>query len=274
MTSSHTFLKHSTAPAAPQTGLRYSVPVGLATRCDPSKCCAHADERRALQVEEQALKKEGKDAMAKKRLAELARELATLQDALHPLQLRYNKEHARMVELRELQAKRERLREDAKAAQQRNDLARMADLVHGAIPEIDARLRALREELPDDPMLSERIGVEEVAAVVARWTGIPVSRLQQTEVDKLVNLKEELHNRVVGQDGAVAAVADAVLRARAGIAAADRGASFLFLGPTGARPRRCWLLLLVRQRVLLRACCCRSGRPHVSNTLLVQLSHV
>jgi ATP-dependent Clp protease ATP-binding subunit ClpB len=186
-----------------------------------------------LQVEEAALKKETKDTMAKTRLREVAQEIAAMQDQLQPLQLRYKKEHERMVELRELQAKRERLKEDAKAARQRNDLARQADIVHGAIPEVDLRLKKLREGIPENPMLTEKIGPDEIAGVVARWTGIPVSRLRTSEVDKLINLKDELHKRVVGQDEAVAAVADAVLRSRAGIAATERGSSFLFLGPTG-----------------------------------------
>lgn len=132
-----------------------------------------------------------------------------------------------------MQAKREKLKEDAQVARQRNDLARTADIVHGAIPEVDAALKHLRESMPEDPMLSEKIGTEEIATVVSRWTGIPVSRLQKTEVEKLVNLKDELHKRVVGQEGAVAAVADAVLRSRAGLSATERGSSFLFLGPTG-----------------------------------------
>ena len=133
-----------------------------------------------------------------------------------------------------MQAQREQLRENVAYARQRNDLAREADLVHGAIPEVDAKLKQLRADMPENPMLSEKIGTEEIAAVVSRWTGIPVSRLRKTEVEKLVNLQDELHKRVVGQDGAVAAVADAVLRSRAGISATERGSSFLFLGPTGA----------------------------------------
>jgi ATP-dependent Clp protease ATP-binding subunit ClpB len=132
-----------------------------------------------------------------------------------------------------VQAKRERLREDAQVARQKGDLVRTADIVHGAIPELDARLKQLRADLPENPMLSEKIGVEEIATVVSRWTGVPVSRLRKTEVEKLVGLQEELHKRVVGQDSAVAAVADAVLRSRAGISATERGSSFLFLGPTG-----------------------------------------
>lgn len=188
-----------------------------------------------LQVEETALKKEKKDAALQSRLSDVRTELASLRDRLAPLQLRYQKEHARMVELRELQAKREKLREDAQVARQRGDLARTADLIHGAIPEVDARLREIKA-MPEneEPMLTERIGVEEIAAVVSRWTGVPVSRLHQSEVEKLMGLREELHKRVVGQDTAVAAVANAIIRSRAGLAASERGSSFLFLGPTGA----------------------------------------
>lgn len=134
-----------------------------------------------------------------------------------------------------LQAKREKLERDAEIARNRSDLARTADLIHGAIPEVDARLRALQARLPENPMLTENIGVEEIAAVVARWTGIPVSALQRTETQKLLGLQAQLHERVVGQDAAVAAVAEAVVRGRAGLAATERGSSFLFLGPTGAR---------------------------------------
>lgn len=193
-----------------------------------------------LQVEEAALRKEKQDAALQTRLSEVQEELATLRDRLAPLQLRYQKEHARMVELRELQAKREKLREDAQVARQRGDLARTADLIHGAIPEVDARLREIKA-VPEseEPMLSERIGVEEIAAVVARWTGIPVSRLQQSEVHKLLGLKEELHRRIVGQDVAVEAVTNAIIRSRAGLAASERGSSFLFLGPTGVN--FCWI---------------------------------
>ncbi|PNG99339.1 Chaperone protein ClpB, partial [Tetrabaena socialis] len=107
------------------------------------------------------------------------------------------------------------------------------DLRYGALPEVEERIKALRAAQPADALLSEEVGVEEIAAVVSRWTGIPVSRLQQTERDKLLQLRPELAKRVVGQEAAVAAVADAVLRSRAGLAARSRGSSFLFLGPTG-----------------------------------------
>lgn len=115
------------------------------------------------------------------------------------MQIRYNKEHERLVELRDLQQKREKLQQDLELARQRNDLARIADLAYGAIPDIADRLRELKKTMPANPLLTERIDAEEIAAVVSRWTAIPVSRLHKSEVDKLLGLKEELHRRVVGQ---------------------------------------------------------------------------
>lgn len=187
-----------------------------------------------LQVEEQALSKE-KDPISKARLEEVRRELAALQEALAPLQMTYQQEKERLDKIRHLQEKREELLVNMSLAEQRGDLARIADLKYGAIPEIEAALASLRAAVPSSSaqLLVEEVGPEEVAAVVSRWTGIPVSKLQQTERDKLLCLREQLHRRVVGQEAAVAAVADAVLRSRAGLAARNRGSSFLFLGPTG-----------------------------------------
>lgn len=187
-----------------------------------------------LQVEEQALSKE-KDPISKARLEEVRRELAALQEALAPLQMTYQQEKERLDKIRHLQEKREELLVNMSLAEQRGDLARIADLKYGAIPEIEAALASLRSAVPSSSsqLLVEEVGPEEVAAVVSRWTGIPVSKLQQTERDKLLCLREQLHRRVVGQEAAVAAVADAVLRSRAGLAARNRGSSFLFLGPTG-----------------------------------------
>lgn len=91
----------------------------------------------------------------------------------------------------------------------------------------------MRQKAPDNPMLTEKVGPDEVAVVVARWTGVPVSKLKESERNKLLSLQEELHKRIVGQNEAVAAVSDAVLRSRAGLAPRQRGSSFLFLGPTG-----------------------------------------
>ncbi len=107
------------------------------------------------------------------------------------------------------------------------------DLKYGALPEVDEQIKRLRAAGSSDAMLTEEVGPEEIAVVVSRWTGIPVSRLKQSEREKLLELKQQLQQRVVGQEEAVAAVADAVLRSRAGLAARQRGSSFLFLGPTG-----------------------------------------
>ncbi|KXZ42746.1 hypothetical protein GPECTOR_120g413 [Gonium pectorale] len=189
-------------------------------------------QRTRLQVEAAALAKE-KDALSRQRAAEVARELAALEEQLRPLLLRYQQERGRLEELRRLAHKRDEILVNIQLAEQHNNLARIADLRYGALPDVEERLKSLRAAAPADAMLSEEVGPEEIAVVVSRWTGIPVSRLQQSERDKLLALRQELQRRVVGQDEAVAAVADAVLRSRAGLAARNRGSSFLFLGPTG-----------------------------------------
>lgn len=185
-----------------------------------------------LQVEQQALSKE-KDSISKQRLDEVARELAALEDELRPLQMKYTREKARLDEIRRLQSKRDELLVNLEMAEARGDLARIADIKYGALVDVDEQLKRLRAAAPSGAMLTEQVGPDEIATVVARWTGIPVSRLRQTERDKLLSLKDELHKRVIGQDEAVSAVADAVLRSRAGLAARSRGSGFLFLGPTG-----------------------------------------
>ncbi|MEW5297915.1 MAG: hypothetical protein WDW36_001093 [Sanguina aurantia] len=185
-----------------------------------------------LKVEETALSKE-KDKLSAARLEEVRREVGALNDELRPLQVRYSQERERLEEMRRLQAKRDQTLINISTAETRGDLARIADLKYGALPEYDNRLKTLRASAPADAMLTEEVGPEEIAAVVSRWTHIPVQRLQQTERQKLLHLGQELHRRVVGQDAAVTAVADAVLRSRAGLASRGRGSSFLFLGPTG-----------------------------------------
>jgi ATP-dependent Clp protease ATP-binding subunit ClpB len=189
-------------------------------------------QRVRLQVEEQALRKE-KDPLSVARLGEVQAALAGLEDTLRPLLVRYEREKARLDEIRRLQGKRSELLVSLEMAEARHDLARVADIKYGSLLEVDETLKKLRAAVPESPMLAEEVGPEEVAAVVSKWTGIPVSRLQQTEREKLLSLREELHRRVVGQDAAVEAVAAAVLRARAGLGSRSRGSSFLFLGPTG-----------------------------------------
>ncbi|EFJ51248.1 hypothetical protein VOLCADRAFT_57497 [Volvox carteri f. nagariensis] len=198
----------------------------------PEQLDALERQRIRLQVEAAALAKE-RDALSKKRAAEVARELAALEDELRPLMLRYTQERERLERLRRLAQKRDDILVNIQLAEQHNNLARIADLRYGALPEVDDEIKALRAAQPADAMLSEEVGPDEIAGVVSRWTGIPVSRLRQAECDKLMELRAALQRRVVGQEAAVGAVADAVLRARAGLAARNRGSSFLFLGPTG-----------------------------------------
>jgi ATP-dependent Clp protease ATP-binding subunit ClpB len=184
------------------------------------------------------------------RLAVVRKELAALEEKLAPLLLQYSAEKERLDALRRLQNKRSELLVALENAEARGDLARIADIKYGSLAEVDetlAKLRAQQEaraaqggpgapdaaDAPPPPMLSEVVGAEEVASIVAKWTGIPVSKLCETERDKLLNFRQVLHRRVVAQNTAVDAVADAVLRSRAGLGAGQRGASFLFLGPTG-----------------------------------------
>eukprot|EP00879_Flechtneria_rotunda_P009552 GHRR01009998.1.p1 GENE.GHRR01009998.1~~GHRR01009998.1.p1 ORF type:complete len:524 (+),score=187.87 GHRR01009998.1:1826-3397(+) len=191
-------------------------------------------QRVRLQVEEQALKKE-KDPLSQARLAQVQQQLAALEDTLRPLQLKYAQEKERLDNIRRLQNKRQELLIALELAEQRQDLARIADIKYGSLLEVDETLKKLRAAAPKsgEAMLVEEVGPEEIAAVVSKWTGIPVNKLRQTEREKLLSLREQLHKRVVGQDAAVDVVAAAVLRSRAGLAARNRGSSFLFLGPTG-----------------------------------------
>lgn len=186
-----------------------------------------------LQVEEKALEKE-KDKQSKERLQEVKKQLSELQDQLSPLLMRYQTEKARLDEIKGLQKKKEELQIRLEQAQNRMDLAMVADIKYGALAEVTEALAKRQADAKSaDRMLSDVVGPEEVAAVVSKWTGIPVTKLQSTDRERLLSLEEFLHGRVIGQDTAVKAVADAVLRSRAGLAARTRGASFFFAGPTG-----------------------------------------
>ncbi|GAB4845407.1 Chaperone protein ClpB1 [Ancistrocladus abbreviatus] len=190
-------------------------------------------KRMQLEVELHALEKE-KDKASKARLVEVRKELDDLRDKLHPLQMKYRKEKERVDELRRLKQRREELLFALQEAERRYDLARAADLRYGAIQEVEAAIARLEESTDENLMLTETVGPEQIAEVVSRWTGIPVTRLGQNEKERLVGLAERLHQRVVGQDQAVAAVAEAVLRSRAGLGRPQQPTgSFLFLGPTG-----------------------------------------
>jgi ATP-dependent Clp protease ATP-binding subunit ClpB len=158
----------------------------------------------------------------------------------------YESERGSIDEINRLKRKIEDLKQNIEAAERRRDLARVADLRYGALPETEAALKKLiekqrleeaskaGEKKEGKRLLSEQVGPEEIAEVVARWTGIPVTRLNQTEKQRLLKLGDHLHRRVVGQEEAVDSIAEAVLRARAGLARPHQPlGSFLFLGPTG-----------------------------------------
>lgn len=190
-------------------------------------------KRMQLKVEHHALKKE-KDKASKARLVEVGKELDDLRDKLQPLREKYRKEKERIDELRRLKQKREELLIALAEAERRYNLARVADLRYGAIQDVESSISKLEGSTDKNPILTETVGPDQIAEVVSRWTGIPVTRLGQNEKDRLIGLAERLHKRVVGQNQAVDAVAEAVLRSRAGLGRPQQPTgSFLFLGPTG-----------------------------------------
>lgn len=186
-----------------------------------------------LEVELHALEKD-KDKASKARSVEVRQELDNIQDQLRPLKMKYQREKERVDELRRLKQKREEVLVNLVEAERRYDLARAADLKYGALQELEKAISKFESDLGENNMLTETVGPEQVAEVVSRWTGIPVTRLGQNEKARLLGLAERLHQRVVGQDEAVQAVAEAVLRSRAGLGRQQQPTgSFLFLGPTG-----------------------------------------
>jgi ATP-dependent Clp protease ATP-binding subunit ClpB len=190
-----------------------------------------------LEIEEAALSKET-DPASKARLEELRKELANVRSEADAMRARWEAERQALKRVQQLRAELERLRQEAEEAERNYDLNRAAELRHGQIPELERRLQAEEEQLTnkqgDRPLLKEVVTEAEIADIVARWTGIPVSRLLEGEREKLLRLDEILHERVVGQDEAVQLVADAIIRARSGIKDPRRPiGSFIFLGPTG-----------------------------------------
>ncbi|CAI5929116.1 unnamed protein product [Closterium sp. NIES-64] len=212
----------------------------------PEEIDALERKRIQLEVELHALEKE-KDKASAVRAGEVRAQLGELRDKLQPLQMRYRREKERVDELRRLQRKREEVLVAVQEAEARMDLARVADLKYGALTELDAAIARYEKEAeaaaaalgadaagPGKPMLTETVGPDQIAEVVSRWTGIPVTRLGQNDRERLLHLAQRLHERVVGQDEAVQAVAEAVLRSRAGLSRPGQPTgSFLFLGPTG-----------------------------------------
>ncbi|NHI15854.1 ATP-dependent Clp protease ATP-binding subunit [Microbacterium excoecariae] len=187
-----------------------------------------------LKLEELALKKE-KDAAAKERLAALRETLAQQEEELSGLQARWEAERATLNRVGDLKTRLDAARSSAERAQREGDLERASRLLYGEIPGLERELAdAERAEQSDDRMVGDQVTDEDIAGVIAAWTGIPVGRLLQGESEKLIHLEAELGRRLIGQKDAVTAVSDAVRRSRAGISDPNRPTgSFLFLGPTG-----------------------------------------
>jgi len=187
-----------------------------------------------LEIEETALKKE-KDEASKKRLKILRKELADLQEQRDAMRARWEREKDAMGQVQQLREQIEQVRLDIEQAERDYQLEKVASLRYGKLPELEKQLAEAEAAASDNKaLISEAVTEDEIAEVVSRWTGIQVTRLMEGEREKLLRLESVLHERVVGQDEAVKAVADAVLRARAGIRDQHRPiGSFLFLGPTG-----------------------------------------
>jgi ATP-dependent Clp protease ATP-binding subunit ClpB len=190
-----------------------------------------------LEIEREALRKES-DSAALERLSKLEAELADTNEQIDALSVRWNLEKQAIAAIRESKEQIESARADAERAERAGDLQRAAELRYGRLVELERGLGSRQEELEklhaEGRMLSEEVSDQDVAEVVSRWTGVPVTRLMQGEMEKLVRLEDHLHRRVVGQDRAVASVANAVRRSRAGLSDPHRPiGSFLFLGPTG-----------------------------------------
>ncbi len=193
-------------------------------------------ERRLIQlkVEAQALKKEDDEA-AIKRLEKLQEEIQRLEREYADLEEIWTSEKAEVTGSAQIQQKIEQSRQELEAARRKGDLNRMAELQYGVIPDLERSLQMVDQHgKPENQLLRSKVTEEEIAEVVSKWTGIPVSKMLEGERDKLLKMEELLHQRVIGQNEAVVAVANAVRRSRAGLSDPNRpSGSFMFLGPTG-----------------------------------------
>ena len=189
-----------------------------------------------MEIEEAALKKE-EDALSKSRLAELQKELAEERDRFNAMKAQWENEKQAIAYVQQLREQLEDLNRQIEAAEQNYELEKAAELKFGKLPPLQKQLQAEEAKAAaarESSILADRVTEEEIAKIVERWTGIPVSRLVQGEREKLLHLDETLHKRVVGQDEAVRSVTEAIQRSRAGIQDPNRPiGSFLFLGPTG-----------------------------------------
>ena len=190
-----------------------------------------------LEIEEQALKKESDEA-SKERLNSITAEKADLQAKENELKAKWEGEKQAILRVRAIKKEIDEVNSQMEAAERSYDLNRMSELKYGKLPELNKQLQqeesVIAAKSKDEQLLKEEVGEEDIAKVVSRWTGIPVAKMMTGEREKLIHLEDVLHERVVGQDEAVKAVSEAILRARAGIKDPNRPiGSFIFLGPTG-----------------------------------------
>jgi ATP-dependent Clp protease ATP-binding subunit ClpB len=196
-------------------------------------------ERRIMQleIEKEALKKE-KDEASKEKLQAIDKNIANLKEDSNTLKAQWKREKDHISGIRKAKEEIDQLKSDAEKAQRAGDLSKASELLYGKLPDLNAKLDELSKELTDiqksGMMLKEEVDAEDIAAIVSKWTGVPVSRLLEGEVEKLIHMEDRLHVRVVGQDNAIHAVSNALRRSRAGLSDPNRPiGSFLFLGPTG-----------------------------------------
>jgi ATP-dependent Clp protease ATP-binding subunit ClpB len=196
-------------------------------------------ERRIMQleIERQALRKES-DAHSRERLTQIEKELSTLREQSNGLKGRWQTEKDAIMRIRKIKEDIERLKAEEQRYERAGDLSRVAEIRYGKLSAAEKDLKTAQDKLgelqKDHPMLKEEVGEEEIAKIVSKWTGIPVGRLLEGEVEKLIHMEERLRQRVVGQDAALASVANAIRRSRSGLSDPNRPiGSFLFLGPTG-----------------------------------------
>ncbi|MGM0424567.1 MAG: AAA family ATPase, partial [Thermodesulfobacteriota bacterium] len=190
-----------------------------------------------LEIEREALKRES-DSASKERLQNLEKELADAKENQAQLMAQWEKEKSSIKDLQQLKEEAEKTKLEIEEAERQYDLNRVAELRYGKLAELEKQIAAKEEEQSEEEekprLLKEEVGPDDVAEIISRWTGIPLSRLMEGEREKLLRLPEVLHQRVVGQDEAVDAVANAVIRARSGLKDPQRPiGSFIFLGPTG-----------------------------------------
>jgi ATP-dependent Clp protease ATP-binding subunit ClpB len=199
----------------------------------PSELDEVSRRKMQLEIEREALKKET-DTASRDRLAKLEKELAELNTQSSTLQARWQAEKDSVQKVRTIREQLESTRQEIERAERAYDLNKAAELKYGRIPDLERQLKAASEVMQGPRLLKEEVDEADIAEIVSRWTGIPLNKLLEGEMKKLLGMEDQLHRRVVGQDEAVRAVSEAVLRARSGLKDPNRPiGSFIFLGPTG-----------------------------------------